>query len=126
MSEGAQSQSGGSSSSGRVRTGRRESTDGVAGTPGLNTHEPRASRTPDAQSSANERPLAQTPPGASPSVTQSSVRLGRIPMRSGWTPAPLAHLPQRRFGAQTTHSKVPVGLSRRVTHHASIMPGSNA
>ena len=51
---------------------------------------------------------------------------GRIPMRSGWTPAPLAHLPQRRFGAQTAHSKVPVGLSRRVTHHASIMPGTNA
>jgi hypothetical protein len=40
-------------------------------------------------------------------------------MRSVWTPAPLAHLPQRRFGAQTAPSKVPVGLSRRATHHAS-------
>ena len=95
VSEGAQSQSGGSSSSGRVRTGRRESTDGVAGTPGLNTHEPRASRTPDAQSSANERPLAQTPPGASPSVTQSSVRLA--------TPAPT---PTDR--ATNSHSSVRV------------------
>jgi hypothetical protein len=74
VSDGAQSQSGGSSSAGGVRTGRRESTDGVAGTPVLNTHEPGTSRTPDAQSSVNWRPPAHTPPGASP-ITQSSVRL---------------------------------------------------